>query len=175
MNDACPSIGEAIEILSLDQGLADGRRVVALGWATVDAERAAADLADRWPGCAPFEPAPADLLLGASCLASRGSLDGREGRGARLVLLEPTTEGRLAGWLARHGEGPAAVWLAEDEGEGEGGRGTVAGSEDGSVPASPAADGPFGPERLLAGRPGRLPGGGPHLLLVEWPPSTIDR
>jgi hypothetical protein len=70
-------------------------------WATVDLERALSEAGKygsaRW---APVE----DELLGA--------------RGLRLVdvapavlLLEPSTEGRLAGWLARNGEGEAAAYF----------------------------------------------------------------
>jgi hypothetical protein len=77
----------------------DGRDEGVLGWAwaTVDLERALVEAGehetDRWVPVA-------DDLLGA--------------RGLRLVdvepaviVLEPSTEGRLAGWLARNGEGEA--------------------------------------------------------------------
>ena len=30
------------------------------------------------------------------------------------MLLEPDTEGRISGFLARHGEGWAATWIAAD-------------------------------------------------------------
>jgi hypothetical protein len=74
--------------------------VLGWAWATVDLERALGDTGSYgellWT---PIE----DELLGA--------------RGLRLadtepaiILLEPSTEGRLAGWLARHGEGEAAVY-----------------------------------------------------------------
>jgi len=70
--------------------------------ATVDAERAAADLApalgDGW------HDAGDDTILGARC--RRLTL----GRG-ELVLAEPTTEGYAAACLARFGEGPIAVAL----------------------------------------------------------------
>lgn len=76
--------------------------VVALGVATVDGERAAAGL----PGLA-FRPAPDDGLLGARVLAA--SLPS----GRMLLLLEPTREGRLTAFLARHGEALAALYVMD--------------------------------------------------------------
>lgn len=75
--------------------------VIALGVATVDCERAAAEL----PGLA-FQPAPDDELLGARVLAAALP------SGRTLLLLEPTREGRLTAFLARHGEGLAALHVA---------------------------------------------------------------
>ena len=70
--------------------------------ATVDSDRAAADLApalgDAW------HDTGTDELLGAQC--RRMTL----GRG-ELVLAEPSTEGYAAACLARFGEGPIAVAL----------------------------------------------------------------
>ncbi|MGI8657491.1 MAG: hypothetical protein ACR2K4_01810 [Candidatus Limnocylindria bacterium] len=70
--------------------------------ATVDAERAAADLApalgDQWTDAA------ADDLLGAYC---RRIALGR----STLILAEPSTEGYAAACLARFGEGPIAMVL----------------------------------------------------------------
>jgi hypothetical protein len=51
-----------------------------------------------------------------------------------LVLLEPDTEGRLAGFLARNGEGWAATWLAPSP----------------SGTTRNARPGPFGLERLMS-------------------------
>ena len=93
-------------------GLIDG---LAVGWATVDLERAALGLG---PG-RPTAPLPDDDLLGSRCL-SVGSTDGAGGadwangpiaEDLPIVLLEPNTEGRLAASLARHGEGPIALYL----------------------------------------------------------------
>jgi ribosomal protein S18 acetylase RimI-like enzyme len=78
-----------------------GTRTVAVGWATVDRERAALE----WRPLR-FVAAPDDEALGA--LAWRSTLDD----GTVLLLLEPSTEGRLAAALARHGEGPVALWVA---------------------------------------------------------------
>jgi hypothetical protein len=75
--------------------------VIALGVATVDHERAAAEL----PGLV-FRPAPDDELLGARVLAAPLP------SGRTLLLLEPTREGRLTAFLARHGEGLAALYVA---------------------------------------------------------------
>lgn len=107
-----------------------GVRSLALGWATVDLDRAAAG----WPGIA-WIAASRDSLVGASALvgelalagspadgtgttAATPSADARAdtmhsamGAAPTIVLLEPDTEGRLAAALARHGEGPAAVYI----------------------------------------------------------------
>jgi hypothetical protein len=133
------------------QGEADLPRVAVIGLATVDLERAAAAFRERLlPGLG-FEPVDDDILLGARGLVAR-----QAGEPA-IVLLEPSTEGRLAAFLARHGEGPAAVWLD--------GRADVA-EETGA--ARPEAAGPFGPERLLAGS-----AAGPFVLVITRPASTI--
>lgn len=113
-------------------------RVLGLGWATVELERAAHELARRLPESAPFNEAPADSLLGAACLAGAPvPLAGGPADPVRIVLLEPTTEGRLAASLARRGEGPAVLWLLDDD------RPEMALSRPG--------DGPFGAERLVLG------------------------
>ena len=132
-----------------------GLPVIGLAWATVDTARAVAQLTRDAPDAAPFEPAAPEALLGGSSLVGR-VVAGR----VRLVILEPATEGRLAATLARHDEGPAALWLAGD------GRALPA-----DVRLSTAADGPFGSERLVLGSPLW----GPHLLVVEEPAGTIDR
>jgi hypothetical protein len=134
-----------------DAPLADvSRGPVALGWATVELDRAASELAAALgTSAADFLPAADSELLGARCRVAGGALPGR----LSLAILEPATEGRLAATLARVGEGPAAVWLAaEDE--------IVAGT-------SAAHEGPFGPERIVLGGPIH----GPHRLLVG--PGTI--
>ena len=97
---------KSADLLSSLQGrgleVSPGMVPVAWGWATVDRERAALDFA---PLC--FRAAPDEEALGAS--TSRTTLSDS----TVLVLLEPSTEGRLAAALARHGEGPVAVWLAD--------------------------------------------------------------
>jgi hypothetical protein len=87
----------------LDERLHDDLRapgVLGWAWATVDLERALAEAGDvherTWS-------AVKDELLGARGVLLLGSEP-------QVVLLEPSTEGWLAGWLARHGEGEAAVY-----------------------------------------------------------------
>lgn len=79
--------------------------ILGYGWATVDLDRAAVEAATTG-ATAPWQDTEEPLLgaRGRRALFRSGSL----------VLLEPSTEGRLAGWLARHGEGMAAVYLLAD-------------------------------------------------------------
>jgi hypothetical protein len=79
---------------------------IAVGWATVELDRAERDLRD------------AGLIEGSTI--DDGLLDALGGRARRapvsafgvpVVLLEPVTEGRLAAGLARHGEGPCALLI----------------------------------------------------------------
>ena len=80
-----------------------------VGWATVELDRAEAELAEWLAGDAPDPAADAlEPVLGARCASA--AADGLPG--AELVLLEPTTEGRLAASLARDGEGPCALYAA---------------------------------------------------------------
>ena len=120
-------------------------------WATVEMERALREL-----GLAPERARDAvdDPLLGARVLV----VDGEPGE-LRLALAEPSTEGRLAAFLARHDEGPAGRYvglaLALE---------TVAvRAAAGGVLVSRPETGPFGREVLVLG--GGL--GAPHVLLVE--------
>jgi len=120
-------------------GAAEARPVlVAIGWATVDMDRAAGDIGGT-PSDVP-EPLPPDELLGAFSRRIRIGSD------PPIVLLEPSTEGRLAARLARHGEGPAALYL------GAGGDQDLAQAirVAGGMTSSPA-DGPFGSSVLIAG------------------------
>jgi hypothetical protein len=131
---------------------ADGVHPVALGWATVELDRAARELAGElgWSSDA-FAAAPDSAALGASCRVAWRILPG----GLSLVLLEPAREGRLAGTLARQGEGLVAVWLATEASRL--GQATV------------VRAGPFGAERDAPG--GTL--GGLHGFLVATEPGTI--
>jgi hypothetical protein len=112
-----------------------------------------------------FGPAADDVALGARCLMAPGAL-----RGSRspldLVLLEPSTEGRLAATLARCDEGPAVAWL----GTADLPAATLAWRRAGTTLASPR-DGPLGPASLLLDRPIH----GPHRFLVQRAPGTIAR
>jgi hypothetical protein len=135
--------GEA-EQAHLQPDVVPGSDLVAIGWATVDLERAAA----AWPDLS-FAVAAEDRSLGARASVARlpGSL--------RLVLLEPLSEGRLAAFLARHGEGPSALYLKVPDALGR--SPTVSGDR-----ASAPVGGPFGPQAVL-------PGGGrddPQILIL---------
>lgn len=133
----------------------DGRPA-ALGWATVELERAAGEFAaDPTLGAnAGFAAAPATSLMGARCLVARDLLPG----GVSLALLEPDTEGRLAATLARHGEGPAVLWLAVASLDAAAAALHVA-----EIATSASRPGPFGPERLVLGGASA----GPHRLVVQ--------
>ena len=116
--------------------------IAAVGWATVDGDRAEQEFGQ----C--FEPAARDTLLGASTRRSRGQRP-------ETVLLEPDTEGRLAGALARHGEGPIALYVNVPDPAGE------------ATHVNPgqsvrAGTGPFGHEWLVLGPEPS----GPFLILV---------
>jgi hypothetical protein len=144
-------------------GAEDGA-VEAIGWATVELDRAERELAPLLVAGAGFVAAPHSAHLGAACRVGRlaphaATLAGIPWRGARfVVLLEPTTEGRLAVTLARHGESWCATWARHDPDARRSTAGTV----------SPLRAGPLGPERLVLGGPIA----GPHRLLVE--AATIE-
>jgi hypothetical protein len=104
--------------------LADGSRLGtavdsgtlrAVGWATVDLDRTASRL--HWVA---FGQAGEEPALGARTVRARlGNVE--------LVLLEPSTEGRLAGWLARNGEGVAVLYVEASAGAGAPGKPTALG------------------------------------------------
>ncbi|TAJ99368.1 MAG: hypothetical protein EPO36_12185 [Chloroflexota bacterium] len=128
------------------------RRLV-IGWATVELDRAevevgAALAAGLGPDLPIRDDAPDDELLGARCRLLRSA------RG-EVLLLEPSTEGRLAAALARHDEGPLVRFLFG------GSDGPERARQAGLVPSA-SGDGPFGSERLVLGGPRW----GPFLLLV---------
>jgi hypothetical protein len=129
--------------------------VAAVGWATVDVDRADANVA-AGVGAA-SSPAARDGLLGATVRRSTG-------RRPEQLLLEPDTEGRLAGALARYGEGPAVVYLRVPDLEGIAARLTTG-------LTTRRGDGPLGPARLILGGPPA----GPFLILVGPAPSGVDR
>lgn len=140
---------------------ATARRPIALGWATVELDRAASELgAELGIPAERFLGAVESLALGARCRVARDALP----NGVSLVLLEPATEGRLAATLARLGEGPAAVWLAV---------GDLPAAIDALRASGQATSierpGPLGPERLLLDGPIH----GPYRLLVQLPAGTI--
>ena len=102
--------------------VARGWSVLAVAWATVDVERAAAET----------EAVPGDRRLRDATLGGSVVLVG--GLPVAVALLEPDTEGRLAAMLARHGEGPIGIYALH------------------AAPADAVFrdQGPFGRQRLLA-------------------------
>jgi hypothetical protein len=145
-----PRIRARLEALIADE---PSGAVVAVGWATVELDRAEAELgmALVLPSGA-FVKADDSVALGARCRVARAALD----PGIAVVLVEPSMEGRLAAWLARFGEGAVGLWL-----------GTA--PRPGTSALAPEQPGPLGPERLV------LDGSrhGPYRLFVR-PPGTID-
>jgi hypothetical protein len=132
-------------------------RVTAVGWATVELDRAVLELgaALRIPA-GRFAEAPDSPSLGARCLVVADALPG----GVSLAVLEPKTEGRLAATLARHDEGPVAVWLAVEDLAN-----VVAILRRARTHLSQPQAGPFGSERLMLDGPVH----GPHRLLIQRP------
>ena len=128
-----------------------GLRPLARIWATVELERALAGLGlDASRAAAALD----DPLLGARVVVIPA-----DGDGPGVALAEPSTEGRLAGRLARHDEGPAGSYLAAPVGL-DAVRALAAAAQ---VPLSAPARGPFGWSILvLAG-----PIAGPSIILVE--------
>jgi len=133
--------------------LAPAARPIAVGWATVELDRAAAELTQEL-GLPPdaFLPAADCDALGASC---RVAVDGWAA-GTAIAILEPATEGRLAEFLARFGEGPAAIWFT---------------TPSPAVTVGPTRPGPFGPERVALDDPAERV----YRFLVATEPGTIGR
>lgn len=114
--------------------------------ATVELERALAALGES---ASRADAAVDEPLLGARVV----------GLEAGVVLAEPSTEGRLAATLARHGESPAGRYLGVPFALDDIARRAAAAG----VSLSRPARGPFGPEVLVLGGPVS----GPHTLVVE--------
>jgi hypothetical protein len=132
----------------------------ALGWGTVELERAEGEL-DPWIGdAAPGPRERPDPHLGARVVLRRGA--GLPG--AWTALLEPSTEGAISASLARDGEGPCALYLRPAIGLDAWLAATPVG-EGGQV-----REGPFGRQVLLRGT-----FTGPHLLVTQGlDPAGID-
>ena len=119
---------------------------LAIGWATVDLDRATRELATALGLGAEtaFRAAPRCAALGGACRVAPSVLPG----GGALVVLEPDSEGRLAASLARLDEGPVATWLACSTA----GTQPPVGDRDPlgeGLTLSTESDGPLGPERLI--------------------------
>jgi hypothetical protein len=137
-----------------------GVRLTGVAWATVDLDRAEAEL-DPWlaPGSGAGGESPADDVPEPH-LGARTRCRGAGGLpGDRIVLCEPLTEGRLAASLARDGEGPCALYLAAPGGLAA----WHADARRRGLVTTAVRPGPLGPSLLLLG------GGvaGPHLIVVE--------
>jgi hypothetical protein len=124
-------------------GLVD---LVGVGWATVELDRAIREFAPLR-----FGPTVSDGSLGARARV------GRVGTGS-LVLLEPSTEGRLTAALARFGEGATAVYLAAAPG----GLESLAARFRRTGERARIAGGPFGRSFVVGASPW-----GPHLVVCE--------
>jgi len=123
----------------------------AVGWATVDLDRAEGELG----GAGRTVSLPDDSLLGAHC-----RLVPVRAPGPPLVLLEPSTEGRLAASLARFGEGPIVLYLRIPARTLARLRVVAPAS---GVHCSRPARGPFGQSVVVLNGPPS----GPHLIVTE--------
>lgn len=131
-------------------------RLLAVGWATVDLDRAVGELADVLGVLETgFVVAAGSAALGAQCrIVGQPIVDD-----VRLAVLEPSTEGRLAAALARWDEGPLVAWYTTADGP------AVAASD----ARGAVLPGPFGLERLVGGDPLT----GPHRLVVVTGTGTM--
>jgi hypothetical protein len=129
-------------------------------WATVEIDRALTDLGRSWRPVGGIAAAVDDPLLGA-----RVAIVTRADGDIPIALAEPSTEGRLAATLARHGEGPAGRYVRSPI-DLDGLRDLAA---DAGVSISRSAIGPFGPAVLVVASVA-----GPHLILVEPSSSAAE-
>jgi len=153
------SVAGLIERILADAGRPDARPLgasepIALGWATVDLDRAIPEIALGLG----LSTDAFDLSVDSEILGARGLMVPAAIAGVSLAILEPSTEGRLAAALARSGEGPVAVWFLAQE---------VAEIPRGAI--GQEQPGPFGPERLASG--GLV--GGLYRFIVVAEPGTI--
>jgi hypothetical protein len=127
---------------------------LAIIWLTVDTERVLAGIGATGVALA------SDPHLGATVRLVRPP------DGPPIALLEPNTEGRVAGSLARNGEGPAGRYVTATDGlSSVEARAAAAG-----IALSAQERGPFGASVLvLGGSPA-----GPYLVLVDPSTGTID-
>ena len=126
-----------------------GAVTLATLWATVDIERTLADLG---VGASEFG---IDPFLGARVVVVAAGAPHEP----PLAIAEPTTEGRLAATLARHGEGPAGRYVAVADGL-DPARARAASS---GIALSRVEPGPFGASMLVLLGPVT----GPHLILCD--------
>jgi len=126
-----------------------GALTLATIWATVDIERT---LADRGVEASELGNDP---FLGARVVVPARGGD----EDPPTVIAEPTTEGRLAATLARHGEGVVGRYVAVADGLDR----AAARAGDRRVPVTRIEPGPFGRSMLVLLGPVT----GPHLILCE--------
>ena len=125
-----------------------GASTLATIWATVDIERT---LADRGVGASELGNDP---FLGARVVAAAGADDDPP-----IAIAEPSTEGRLAATLARHGEGLVGRYVAVADGLAQ----AIARAAGRGIAVTRIEPGPFGPSMLVLLGPVT----GPHLILCE--------
>jgi hypothetical protein len=143
---------EALLALGIEPSMTPGDgRPLAIGWATVELDRAARELGAALS--VTFVGAPDSVLLGAACRRSSITFEG-----LHVLLLEPVMEGRLAATLARRGEGWAAAWWGFDDAAHP-----LVGSRSRPRP------GPLGTEVLLLGDRDRVPDRALRLVVGSWP------
>jgi hypothetical protein len=147
-HDPLPQLAAAADAIRAEAAVRDPwlleLPVVGIGWATVELDRAAGELAV----IGTFTSAARDERLGAAARRSRPV----DRASPAVILLEPDTEGLLAAALARSGEGVRAVYLGPLD------RADV----DDTPKLGPSRPGPLGPARLVLGRPPW----GPHVLVL---------
>jgi hypothetical protein len=132
------------------------RRILAVGWATVDLDRSIA-MATAADG-SEWVPGARDALLGArSARRITPAVEAAGGAAVEVLLLEPDTEGLVAASLARFGEGLAVAWFEPDP-AGDRGRRGAAGAT------------PLGPGRLVLGGPRW----GPHAVVLDGTSARSD-
>jgi hypothetical protein len=131
----------------------EGATLVGIGWATVEIQRSESELEAAIGDGGSWAVAPRDGLLGGRAAVYRAEA----ARRPLVVVLEPDTEGRLAGSLARHGEGIAAIYVVARAG-------AVLDSSSFGIPAG----GPLGRGRRLAG--GRI--GEPSVVVLDTDPGS---
>ena len=134
-------------------------RTLAVIWATVELERALADLDVAAESAALAGQSIEDPLLGARVIVVP------TGGEIQIAIAEPSTEGRLAATLARHDEGPAGRYVRSPVGlEAVRDLATAAG-----LAVSRPEPGPFGRAVLVV-----APLAGPHLILVDPRPDVPE-
>jgi hypothetical protein len=130
-----------------------GAVTLATIWATVDIERT---LADRGIGASELGNDP---FLGARVVLPAGAAGDAAADDPPVAIAEPSTEGRLAATLARHGEGLVGRYVAVADGLAK----AAARAADRGIAVAQIEPGPFGRSTLVLLGPVT----GPHLILCD--------